>query len=129
MMELKIENASVIYVPDHGYVKLKCREFLSYQQVVDVTVYAFDMVQRYNLRKCIVDLQESKNYPHGAEEYLRDIWYPRMAAAGVSRIAFVVPKNLFGRASMLVVHAGVAMLKIDRKYFSDEESAVEWLNT
>jgi hypothetical protein len=129
MTELKIENASVIYVPEHGYVKLKCRGFLNYQQVVYVTEYAFDIIQHYNLRKCIVDLQESKSYPQGSEEYLRDIWYPRIVAAGVCRIAFVVPESMFGRASMLVVHAGRAILKVERQYFTDEQSAREWLNT
>jgi hypothetical protein len=129
MTELKIENASVIWVPEHECVKLKCRGFLSYQQVVYVTGYAFEMIQHYNLCKCIVNLQESKGYPQGAEEYLRDIWYPRMAAAGVCRIAFVVSESIFGRASMLVVHAGEAIMKIERQYFADEESAGEWLNT
>lgn len=129
MTNLITENASVIYVPVHKYIKLTCRGFLSYEQVVHITEYALAMMQYYNLRECIIDLKESKNYPHGSEEYLRDIWYSRLVAAGGCRIAFVVPENIFAKASMLVVHAGEAVRKIERQYFADERSAQEWLYT
>ncbi|MFD1002762.1 hypothetical protein ACFQ21_25780 [Ohtaekwangia kribbensis] len=123
------ENGCVIYVPEHAYIDLKCDGFFSYEEVVALTEYACEMLRFYNLSKCAINLQHIKIYPSGAEEYLRDIWYRRLVEAGVNRIAYVVPEDIFGRASMTVVHAGEAASKIQRKYFGDESSAKEWLNS
>src|SRR5690349_10176478 len=128
MTDLITENAYVIYAEEQEYVEVKCFGFLTYKQVVMITEYTYDMVQFYKLSRCVINLREVKNYPYGSEEYLRDIWYRRLAGAGVCRIAFVVPENIFGKASMTVVHAGAAIRKIERDYFKDETSAKDWLH-
>jgi hypothetical protein len=128
MKNLITENARVTYIPEQAYIDLRCDGFFSYEAVVDTTEHAYEMLRFYNLRKCVINLQQVKIYPSGAEEYLRDIWYRKLVEAGVSKIAFVVPENIFGKSSMTVVHAGEAAQKIERQYFADESSAVEWLN-
>jgi hypothetical protein len=128
MTDLVTENACVIYVQEQEHVNVRCQGFLTYKQVVRITEYTSEMIQFYKVSKCVINLREVKSYPYGAEEYLRDIWYRRLAIAGVCRIAFVVPENIFGKASMIVVHAGASIKKIERDYFADELSAQEWLH-
>ena len=123
------ENGCVTYVPEHACIDLKCDGFFSYEEVVALTEYAIEMLRFYKLTKCTINLRHVKIYPSGAEEYLRDIWYRRLVEAGVNRIAYVVPEDIFGKASMTVVHAGEAASKIQRKYFVDELSAKAWLNS
>jgi hypothetical protein len=128
MMDLITENARVAYVPEGRHIDVRCSGFLTYQQVVKVTEFACQMIHFYSVGKCVINLQHCRNYPYGAEEYLRDIWYRKLVLAGVCKIAFVVPKDVFGRASMAVVHAGTAIKNIERDYFLDEMSATIWLN-
>lgn len=123
------ENACVTYVQEQEYIDLKCEGFFSYQEVVGITEHVYEMLKFHNSHKCIINLQQVKIYPSGVEEYLRDIWYNKLLEIGVSRIAYVVPKDIFGKASMTVVHAGNAFTKIQRQYFVDEASAKEWLNS
>jgi hypothetical protein len=123
------ENGSVTYVRGEEYINLKCTGFFSYEEVVSITEYTCEMLRFYNLNKCIINLKQVKVYPSGAEEYLRDIWYKKLIEMGVSRIAFVVPYDIFGNASMKVVHAGDAVQKIQRQYFTDESPAKEWLKS
>jgi hypothetical protein len=121
-------NASVVYVPEQQYIELSCEGFFSYEEVVDVTEYACEMFRFYKVSRCVINLQRVKIYPYGTEEYLRDIWYRKLVDAGVGHIAYVVPHDIFGQASMTVVHAGKALSEIQRQYFVDESSAKEWLN-
>ena len=123
------ENAYANYVPEQAYIDLKSDGFFSYDEVVSITDHVYEMLLFHNLSKCIINLQRVKIYPSGAEEYLRDIWYKKLLDAGVSRIAYVVPVDIFGKASMAVVHAGDSVRKIQRQYFIDETSAKEWLNS
>ncbi|HEY9049016.1 MAG TPA: hypothetical protein VIN08_24115 [Ohtaekwangia sp.] len=123
------ENGCAIYVPEHACIDLKCDGFFSYEEVVALTEYTCEMLRFYNLNRCMINLQHVKIYPSGAEEYLRDVWYRKLVDAGVNRIAYVVPEDIFGRASMAVVHAGDAARKIQRKYFVDESGAKEWLTS
>ena len=123
------ENACAVYVSEQGYVDLKCDGFFSYEEVVGITEHVYDMLRYYNVKKCIINLQQVKIYPSGAEEYLRDVWYNKLLQTSLSRIAYVVPEDIFGRTSMIVVHAGSAVKKIQREYFTDEASAKEWLNS
>ena len=123
------ENACAVYVSEQEYVDLKCNGFFSYEEVVGVTEYVYEMLRFYNVKKCVVNLKQVKIYPSGAEEYLRDVWYRKLLETGVDRIAFVVPEDIFGKTSMIVVHAGNAIKKIQRQYFTDEEQAKEWLNS
>ena len=123
------ENACAVYVSEQEYVDLKCDGFFSYEEVVGITEHVYDMLRYYNVKKCIINLQQVKIYPSGAEEYLRDVWYNKLLQTSLSRIAYVVPEDVFGRTSMIVVHAGSAVKKIQREYFTDEASAKEWLNS
>lgn len=123
------ENGCVTYIPEHEYIDLKCVGFFTYEEVVQITEYTCEMLRFHNVHKCVINLQQVKIYPSGVEEYLRDIWYKKLVDAGVSRIAYIVPQDIFGRASMTVVHAGDAAKKIQRKYFVEELNAKEWLNS
>lgn len=123
------ENACVTYVSEQGYIDLKCDGFFSYEEVLGITEHVYELLLSNNVKKCMINLQQVKIYPSGAEEYLRDVWYRKLLEAGVSRIAYVVPEDVFGKTSMIVVHAGDAVKKIHRQYFADEADAKEWLRS
>jgi hypothetical protein len=123
------EKAYVVYIPAQKLIYFGCQGFLAYEELVHATEYAYKMIQFYKLSKCVINLQEVSLYPHGTKEYFGNIWYGKLFAAGIRRIAFVVPIDVFNKSCKAIVNAGSFTKSIGREYFADETSAGNWLNT
>ncbi|HEY8935544.1 MAG TPA: hypothetical protein VIM65_10010 [Cyclobacteriaceae bacterium] len=107
---------------------LTCKGYLTYDELVGITEYSYNIIVHHSLGKCLINLRQMSVYPEGAVNYLRNTWYPKIAAAGINYVAIVEPEDLFGKISMQVTHEGENVHKLKKSYFTDEESAKAWLN-
>ncbi|WP_224999169.1 hypothetical protein [Cesiribacter sp. SM1] len=128
MKDLIEKNASVIHDKVLNCLHARLSGFISYDDLVRVLKYEFKMVEYYKLKKCIIDLTGIKVYPSGGGEYVKDVWFPQMERNGVNYIAFIVPENVFGEASMQKAHDKVEEHKnLQTRNFTDEASAKSWI--
>ena len=128
MENLVEKNVRVTYNRRLNCLLVNFSGIILYEDFVRVLQYEFQMVQFYRLRKCLVDLSEIKLYPSGSKEYIQNVWFPYMESNGMKYIAFIVPKNGYGKASMHQVHEKVTEYKnVKIRYFKDEASAFAWI--
>ena len=56
-----------------------------------------------------------------------EIWFPRMIAAGLRYIAFVVPRKVVAQMSVKLVMSGIDESEVRSAYFDDIKDARAWL--
>ncbi|WP_224998655.1 hypothetical protein [Cesiribacter sp. SM1] len=129
MRNLIEKNARVIYDKELDCLYVHLIGFISYNDLVRVLQYEFQMVQYYKPDKCVVDLTAIKVYPSGGKEYIKDVWFPHMESNGMQYVACVVPDNPFGEASMQKAHEKAAEhKKLEVRHFRDIASAKAWVS-
>ena len=122
------EYGTVVHEQDQNLVSICCKGYIPYENLVDIAEYGYSMIVFYKADACLINMLEMKIYPFAFEEYLRNTWYAKIRAAGINRIAFIVPENIFGKISMEHVHSSEDVKKIERQYFTDEQSGRAWLS-
>jgi hypothetical protein len=98
---------------------------VTYDEFVEVSEYEFEMIRHYKLKKCFVNLREMSAYPTGGQDYVKNIWFPRVIKEGIQMLAFVVPDDIFVKVSMVEAHDPQGTLTI--QYFDEENRALAWL--
>ena len=130
MNDLSLDYGAVMYERDLNLVSIRCKGYISQEKLISIAEYGYEMIVFHKVNSCLIDMLEMKIYPFGFEEYLRNIWYTKIRNAGISRIAFVIPEDIFGQISMDNVHNGsVDVKKMERQYFQDEQKAHAWLSS
>ncbi|SDL66207.1 hypothetical protein SAMN05421823_107187 [Catalinimonas alkaloidigena] len=98
-------NAQVIHDLALDCLSVTLNGFIPLKQLEAVCQHEFAMIQALGLKKCLVDLRGVKVYAPGSQDLIKDVWFPRVKEEGVQYIAFVVPEDVFGQASMNKAHA------------------------
>jgi hypothetical protein len=130
MDNFSADYGTVVYEGDQNLVIIRSKGYISQENLIAIADYGYKMILFHKVNSCLIDMLEMKIYPFGFEEYLRNVWYSKIRNAGISRIAFVVPEDIFGQISMENVHKGSAdVKKIERQYFKNELEAHAWLSS
>lgn len=130
MKNLITENIRIVYDQELKYLHASFRGYVIYEELVKAIDYELEMIKHYNVKKCIVNLQEIEVYPVGGEGYVKEVWFPKAAEYGLEVIAFIVPTDTFGQLGMQEAHEEAEKdAHLKAKYFDDLPQAIKWINS
>nr|WKN36163.1 hypothetical protein K4G66_27740 [Tunicatimonas sp. TK19036] len=125
---LVTDNAKVVLDHQTSSLHVSLSGFIPFKQMESIIHHEFEMIRFFQLSKCLIDLRGIKVYAPGTPELIQTVWFPRVKEEGVQYIAFVVPEDVFGQASMNKAHdESDKKENINVKYFKDLISAKKWL--
>jgi hypothetical protein len=80
--------------------------------------------------KQLNNIENMKVLTPEVQKWLNDIWFPKAKKTGLKYFAFVIPKDIFGKASMENANKNDKVTEgIEIQYFPTETDAISWLNT
>jgi hypothetical protein len=79
--------------------------------------------------RCLADCRNMQAVKQSDQEWIDRNWLPRVHAAGLRRMAVVVPFRGLTRMHVYDMLGSVPNTKMDLEYFGTVESATQWLVT
>ena len=79
--------------------------------------------------RCLADCRNMKAARQSDQEWMDRSWFPRVHAAGLRRLAVVVPYGGLTRMHVYDMLGSVPDTKMDVEYYGTVEKATEWLVT
>jgi hypothetical protein len=79
--------------------------------------------------RCLSDCRNMQAVKQSDQEWMDSSWLPRVHAAGLRRMAVVVPYSGLTRMHVYDMLGSVSDTKMDVGYFGTVEAATEWLVT
>jgi hypothetical protein len=76
----------------------------------------------------LADCREMKPIQQSDQEWLAATWIPRVLAAGLRRMAMVIPKSGLARTNLEDIFRKVASPKLETAYFAAIPEAEKWLS-
>lgn len=121
-------NVKVLHNTEYNSLDVAFSGFISYEELVEVCEYEFELIEYYKIKKCFINLLEINMYPPGGEEFIRTGWFPKVVELDIKAIAFIVPDNMFARISMKEAH-NIEQIPAIVRHFTDGNVAREWLES
>lgn len=115
------------YHPEGKFVESIYSGFLNLERFKDVANNNLDILKEKHLHLMLVNLTKLGVMPKENQLFIQQEWFPRAIQSNLQRIAFLVPENPFGQASMKNANKDEQTLPIEIKYFFDRKQAIEWL--
>ncbi len=122
--------AEVKVVEEFTILSVKFLGFVSHKDFLPIVEYEYDLIRQYQISKCYIDLRLIPVHGKGSPEYVKDVWFPTVAALGVRYVAFVQPEAALGKMTMRSAHDGVESAgSLHIENFTDPDEAMRWLRT
>ncbi|MGD1846852.1 MAG: STAS/SEC14 domain-containing protein [Salibacteraceae bacterium] len=124
----------VLATPTHSFdavtktVIANVEGFLDFETFKKICLISVEKLKEHKTGNLLVDTSSLKVMPKENQIWIQGVWFPLAMQAGMSKLAFLVPDNPFGRASMEAANkeasneGAVAM-----RYFFNKQEALDWL--
>ncbi len=123
---MRLENENY-YDAELGCIVAVFRGFASLDQFREACELTITNMMRYSASRVLVNLVDMQVLNVDSQKYIQQEWFPKAIKAGLKRMAFVVPQNVFGKVSMENANKEAKSLPIDMVYFGSIEEASVWL--
>jgi hypothetical protein len=77
----------------------------------------------------LADTSQILPFSKEAERWVNEDWFPRAIAAGLKKMALVIPKSALGKMSVESVMGKVPGTELTTAYFDSQEAAKKWLTS
>jgi hypothetical protein len=84
-------------------------------------------IKKHHASRGLVDSLLQKALPQSDQDWVNRDWFPRALAAGLRRLALVIPQNALAMMSIEEVLSRVRGTMLDVEYFSTVAEARKWL--
>ena len=102
--------------------------FVTTEKFKEVGSETHNLRRKHFVQKQLNNIQDMKVLTKDIQNWIDDVWFPTAKNNGLKYFAFVVPNDTFGKVSMDAVNKDAKeKYGIDIEYFSNEESAKQWL--
>ncbi|OQY00132.1 MAG: hypothetical protein B6I24_00580 [Bacteroidetes bacterium 4572_128] len=90
------ENYAEILVDNNNKIlKLIWKGFVNFEEYKYIFDNAYQIFKKNKLKFWISDMTNGKAVPSKAQEWLRNIYIPKIVAIGLIKVVFIVEKNIF----------------------------------
>lgn len=86
-----------------------------------------NMLTQHRGTRWLADCRDMKAVKQSDQDWIDRSWFPRILAAGLRRMAIVMPKSGLARMNVEDILSRVPGTKLDTECFAAVESATEWL--
>jgi hypothetical protein len=126
-MEGEDRFATLEYDPSLDAVVGMAHEYAAGEAFRTVLDDVVELVRDHDCAAFLADTRELGPIADDDQVWLVEEWSPRAQAAGVERIAFVLPESAVASMSLDRVMEQVQEDDIDRRFFEDPDHARDWL--
>lgn len=88
---------------------------------------ALELYQAKGKGKWLADTTQILPFGKEAERWMNEDWFPRAIAAGVKKMALLIPKSSLGKMSLESLMGKVPGTDLTTAYFDNQEAAKKWL--
>jgi len=86
--------------------------------------------KKYAVNKQLNNVKNMKVLTSDIQNWINNDWFPAAKETELKHFAFVVPEDIFGKASMEIVNVEAKeKFGVTIEYFSNENSAKKWLKS
>ena len=86
-----------------------------------------NMLTGHRGTRWLADCRDMKAVRQADQDWIDRSWFPRILAAGLRRMAIVIPKSGLARMNIEDILSRVPGTKLDTECFATVENATEWL--
>lgn len=102
--------------------------FQKTEKFIETALETMDLRKKHFVNKQLNNIQNMKVLTKDIQVWIEEVWFPKAKISGLKHLAFVVPKDTFGKASMDIVNVdAISKYGINIEYFTNEEQAKQWL--
>jgi hypothetical protein len=102
--------------------------YLSPDEFKTMANQLLNILETKRIKKQLNNVKKMKVLKPEIQEWLNDVWFPKAQKAGLKHFAFVVPDDIFGKASMDGANRKAdETFGVEIQYFNDMEKAKSWL--
>ena len=102
--------------------------YLSPAEFKTISNQLLNILETKRVKKQLNNVKKMKVLKPELQEWATEFWFPKAQKAGLKYFAFVVPDDIFGKASMGGANKNVGEnFGIEIQYFNDVEKAKSWL--
>jgi len=115
------------YNAKKAFLKTTYKGFVKHDDFVKISNKSIDLLIKHEASKLLVDTSKLKVMPPENQEWIQKYWFPKAAAIGLQKMAFITPENIFGEVSAKATNEKGKQYPIEIAYFSTQEEAERWL--
>ncbi|MEM9673523.1 MAG: hypothetical protein ACFB15_12505 [Cyclobacteriaceae bacterium] len=131
MQDSQLENGALeaTFCPELKAIINSFPNQLSTSDFIATCSSALEKLVEYQCNKLIADTTDLGVMGKEKQEFIQQEWFPKAIAIGLKKVAFVVPKDVFGKFGMEKANKEAEGSPIDMKYFDSLEEAKEWIKS
>ncbi len=123
-----MKETEIYFSEELNAVVCEFNGFLKTEKFIELGLETNNLLVKHSAQKQLNNVQNMKVLTKEAHVWIDEVWYPKAKASGLKHFAFVVPNDVFGKASMDSANANIKEKHgINLEYFSDLEKAKQWL--
>ncbi len=122
------------YLTIHWDENVKCpilewKTFARSSEFRDALETGLKLVKEKRARRWLADMRNMGTVSVADQTWSNEDWFPRALAAGINRMALVVPKSTLAKMSVDTIMSKVEGANLETAYFDNIEEAKQWLRT
>lgn len=123
-------HASVSYDPKIKAPKVIWKDFTSIDDYKETLEATFEVIKKHQCTQWISDQKETKIVPKEASQWLKTVFIPKAAKAGVKKVALILSKDIFSQLYAKRLEQNIKTLGLTIKYFNyyQNETAHRWVS-
>jgi SpoIIAA-like len=119
--------ATVSWDPTWMAVHTEWHGYADPTEFADVLEAGLLAIREHRCSNGLVDGRNQKVIPQPVQDWIDQDWFPRALAAGLRRLALVIPNSGLARMNIEDVLHRVPGTRLDIAYFATLEEAVAWI--
>ncbi len=125
--QLKSEALEAKFDPELKVITNAFPNKISTSDFITLCSSALEKLVEHQCDKLIADTTDLGVMGKEKQEFIQQEWFPKAIESGLKKVAFVVPKDAFGKFGMEKANKEAEGSPINMKYFGSLEEAKEWI--
>jgi hypothetical protein len=120
---------TIFLKPEKSQIKLKWKKFATSEQFRDGLNTALEAVREHGIKNWLANLKNMEVILPADEEWATNEWFPKIATAGLEKMAIVTSLDYFNNVSVKrIVASSQPIITFETRYFVDLDDAETWLS-
>lgn len=126
-MNVKIKRNQSEYHPKLGIVISNYSGHFLSPSFQTICLKAITLLEAHQASCILVDNSQLHMLSIENRVWIQKTWFPKALKAGLRRIAFVMPDNIFGRVATVNANRYATDKRLQIRYFTNQKEALFWL--
>lgn len=110
-------------------VHIEWRGFIQSDQIKLGLNKGLELLTQKGTDRWLADTRQLKVVKQEDQDWVQEDWFPRALAAGVTRMAYVIPESVLGQLAVKRVMSSVKEVNLETAYFDNLAEARLWFLT